>query len=234
VDKQPQQQPLPPKKKAINAEQWILLVGIFCFFAFLAILGLGFLPLLTNRPLPLPQAVANIIAMPTAPLPTLKTPTPGGLPTPTPTPVFEGTPPTPMYTPRATSLPGIYLPTPFMPVNIIDLARIMEGESRFDLQAAYYVGWVARNRLEHTAYGDTYLKVSSGFFGYRADLEPRKDFVKLAQDVMRAKTDPTQGCLYALSRTDITKLGVPPGRADVTIGEWFFFRTWPVQRSGGR
>ncbi|MCG3207048.1 MAG: hypothetical protein FOGNACKC_00648 [Anaerolineae bacterium] len=226
------QRPTPPTKKP-SAEQIVLLLGLLGFIAFVGIIGLGFVPLLTSRPMPsfVPAGVAQIIAFPTAALPQLKTPTPGGPPTATPTVIYNGTPPTPVYTPRATSLPGLYLPAPIMPVNIIDLARIMQGESRFDLQAAYYVGWVARNRLEHPAYGNTYLKVSAGFFGYRPDLQPRKEFIKLAQEVMRAKEDPTQGCLYALSRTDITKLGVPPGRADVTIGEWFFFHTWPV---GGR
>lgn len=226
------QHPNPPAPKP-TIEQLVLLIGVFGFLAFIGIIGLGFLPLLGHRPLPafLPPRVAQMMALPTVVLPQPKTPTPGGPPTPTPTAVYNGIPPTPMYTPRPTSLPGLRLPAPIMPINIMDLARIMEGESRFDLEAAYYVGWVARNRLEHPAYGDTYLKVSTGFFGYRSDLKPREEFIKLAQKVMRATEDPTSGCLYALSRTDITKLGVPPGRADVTIGEWFFFHTWPV---GGR
>jgi hypothetical protein len=104
----------------------------------------------------------------------------------------------------------------------------MQGESPGDKEAAYRVGWVAKNRLLHQGYGDTYFIVSSGFFGYRPDLQPNEEFLKLAQRVIKSNEDPTGGCLYALSRTDITKLGVPPGRADVAYGEWFFFRTWPL------
>jgi hypothetical protein len=104
----------------------------------------------------------------------------------------------------------------------------MQGESPGDPEAAYYVGWVAKNRLLHKSYGDTYAVVSYGFFGYRADMEPSKEFLNIARQVIKAKADPTGGCLYALSRTDITNLGVPPSRADVTKGEWFFFKIWPV------
>ena len=114
-------------------------------------------------------------------------------------------------------------------VSIIDLARIMQGESTGDKEAAYMVGWVARNRLEHPSYGDTYYEVSSGFFGYLDGVQPNEDFIDVARQVMRSREDPTGGSLYALSRTDITKLGVPPARADVALNEWFFFRTWPLQ-----
>jgi hypothetical protein len=137
-----------------------------------------------------------------------------------------------MYTPRPTSLPGPILPlfpVP-RPIDVIDLARIMQGESAADLDAAYYVGWVAKNRLLHEGYGNTYALVSSGFFGYRGDFQPKQEFINLAARIIRTKKDPTGGCLYALSRTDITKLGVPPERADVTRGEWFFFKVWPVPR----
>jgi hypothetical protein len=113
-------------------------------------------------------------------------------------------------------------------LTALDLARIMQGESPGDLEAAYRVGWVAKNRLLHVGYGDTYGVVSHGFFGYRADLQPSKEFLAMARRVIKSREDPTSGCLYALSRTDITKLGIPPGRADVTYGEWFFFRTWPL------
>ncbi len=104
----------------------------------------------------------------------------------------------------------------------------MQGESTGDKEAAYYVGWVAKNRLLHEGYGDTYAMVSSGFFGYKASLNPNEDFLEIAIRITRAREDPTDGCLYALSRTDITNLGIPPGRADVTKGEWFFFKTWPL------
>jgi hypothetical protein len=168
-------------------------------------------------------------------LPPTWTPTPFQevVPSPTGTDVALGLVPTRIYTPRPTSLPG--LPTPrwwayygIMQLTVLDLARIMQGESPGDKEAAYMVGWVAKNRLLHQGYGDTYFIVSSGFFGYRPDLQPNDEFLDIARRVIHSNEDPTDGCLYALSRTDITNLGVPPGRADVAYGEWFFFRTWPL------
>ena len=163
-------------------------------------------------------------------LPATWTPTPSReiQPSPTATPAAVGVIPTRLYTPRPTSLPGLPMPV-FVPrLTTLDLARIMQGESPGDKQAAYMVGWVAKNRLLHAGYGDTYAIVSHGFFGYRAQMQRNKEFLALARQVIKSTEDPTAGCLYALSRTDITNLGVPPGRADVTFGEWFFFRTWPL------
>ena len=110
--------------------------------------------------------------------------------------------------------------------DVIDLARIIQGESAGDKEAAYRVGWVAKNRLKTNGYGRNYYEVSSGFFGYRANSQPSKEFIEIAKRIIRAPKDPTHGSLYALSRTDITYLGVPASRADVAYGEWFFFKTW--------
>jgi hypothetical protein len=142
--------------------------------------------------------------------------------------VVSGDVPTRIYTPRPTSLPGLPLPIVPRSISVIDLARIMQGESPGDKEAAYMVGWVAKNRLLHPSYGETYLDVSGGYFGYLAGINPNNEFMDIARRVIRSRDDPTGGSLYALSRTDITKLGVPPGRADVAYGEWFFFRTWPL------
>lgn len=220
------------RARGISVEQIVLLLGVLGFLTFLWIVVFGVLPLLSGRPLP--RMVVQAAATRGFVLP--PTWTPGPIPeivtTSVATPVFDGTQPTRMYTPRATSLPGLpqlVFPLPTH-IDVVDLARIMEGESRFDQEAAYYVGWVAKNRLLHPGYGDSYARVSSGFFGYRADMRPHQDFIKLAQKVIRAKKDPTNGSLYALARIDIVKLGVPPERADVAIGEWYFFKTWPVNR----
>jgi hypothetical protein len=218
----------PKKLKNLTAEQWFLFAALILACLFACLIIFLFMPLLSRRPLP-----AQIVAMAATQgfvLPPTWTPTPGGpvFPTPVATPVSDGNLPTRIYTPRATSMPGA--PMPIVPprFSVLDLARIMQGESPGDPAAAYYVGWVAKNRLLNDGNGDTYAVVSHGFFGYRAEMNPYKEFLKIAQQVIRAKEDPTQGCLYALSRTDITHLGVPPSRADVTKGEWFFFRTWPV------
>ena len=234
----PKNRTLTDKIKQVSAEQWVLLIGLFSFLFFLWVLAFMFLPLLAGRSarLPLPEVIIQAAATRGFVLPPTWTPGPTDefIPTPVPGQVNDGSVPTRIYTPRATSLPGVVLPDFPMPIEVIDLARILEGESRGDLEAAYYVGWVAKNRRTHEAYGKTFRVVSSGFFGYKVDRQPTLDFIKLAQRVIRAKEDPTSGCLYALSRTDITNLGVPPSRADVTKGEWFFFRTWPVTRGRGR
>lgn len=219
------------KRRSLTAEGWFLLVALLFACLFVCIIIFLFMPLLGRPTLP-PQVVAIAVTQGFV-LPPTWTPTPGGpiVPTPLATPVSDGSMPTRVYTPRPTSLPGLPpLPTPiFQPrISVVDLARIMQGESPGDPEAAYYVGWVAKNRLLHKGYGDTYAVVSHGFFGYRADMDPSREFLKIAQQVIRSREDPTGGCLYALSRTDITKLGVPPSRADVTKGEWFFFKTWPV------
>jgi len=234
----PKNSTLTDKIKHLGAEQLVLLTGLFSFLFFLWVLAFLFLTLVSGRSarLPLPAVVVQAAATAGFVLPPTWTPGPTDIfvPTPLPGQVYDGSVPTRIYTPRATSLPGVVLPEFPMPIEVIDLARILEGESRFDLEAAYYVGWVAKNRRTHEAYGKTFRHVSSGFFGYKADRQPGIEFIKVAQRVIHAKQDPTAGCLYALSRTDITKLGVPPSRADVTKGEWFFFRTWPVTRIGGR
>jgi hypothetical protein len=226
-------------KIKFSAEQVVLLVAALSLLAFVVIVVFIFFPSVNKSDTPF--SPAELASIPTAasswtPPPTW-TPKPGsGIPaaaTPIPSQVYDGSVPTALYTPRATSLPGVpplpLFPVP-RPIDVVDLARIMQGESTGDLDAAYYVGWVAKNRLLHEGYGDNYALVSSGFFGYRADIEPADAFIQLARKIMRDKKDPTNGCLYALSRTDITKLGVPPERADVTRGEWFFFRIWPVRR----
>jgi hypothetical protein len=227
----PQEQPIPNRKR-FNAEDWILLVALAGFIIFFWIIIFLFFPLLSGRPYPvaLPQAVVDIAVTQGFVLPPTWTPGPTQeiIVTPPATQVYDGSVPTRVYTPRPTSLPGVPLPEIPVRVSALDLARILQGESPGDKEAAYYVGWVAKNRLRHSGYGDTYAAVSNGFFGYRADLQPSKEFMEIARQVIRARQDPTGGCLYALSRTDITKLGVPPSQADVTKGEWFFFKTWPV------
>jgi hypothetical protein len=222
----------PSVVKRFSAEQWVLFAGLFFFVIFLWLITFLLLSIASGRPsfVVLPPAIVEIAATQGFVLPPTWTPIPEQtlVPTPTGTEVWDGQVPTRMYTPRPTSLPG--LPLPFFPssLSVVDLARIMQGESPGDIEAAYMVGWVAKNRLLHPGYGDTYAVVSYGFFGYRADLEPSKEFLSLARKVMRSSEDPTGGALYALSRTDITKLGIPPGRADVAYGEWFFFKTWPL------
>ncbi len=212
-------------------------IGLFCFLLFVGMMLIFFVPQLQEGPGPLalaaPQPPAT--ATPDFVLPATWTPSPEPeiIPTSLPTNIAFGLLPTPIYTPRPTSLPGIPFPSfaPFQQpatISVIDLARIMQGESPGDKEAAYMVGWVAKNRLQHIGYGDTYAVVSSGFFGYLDGVEPTDEFKNIARRVIRDRIDPTDGCLYALSRTDITNLGVPPGRADVAYGEWFFFKTWPL------
>jgi hypothetical protein len=195
-----------------------------------------FLPLLTQRhqPVALSPIIVELAATRGFILPPTWTPGPTReiIPTATSTLAFDGTLPTRIYTPRATSLPGLPLPLQIPTLSVLDLARIMQGESPGDKEAAYRVGWVAKNRLLHPSYGDTYAVVSHGFFGYRPDLSPSKEFMDIARRIIKAREDPTGGCLYALSRTDITNLGVPPSRADVAYGEWFFFKTWPLGNFG--
>lgn len=231
-DKATEDKPSFPRQ--LTPEQVILIISLFCFLVFLWLVAFLIFSVAPNRS---PSVVQRLLLIPaTTPefvLPATWTPTPVGTPaplTPTATGVHDGSEPTRIYTPRATSAPLGSLPFPFLPprLTVVDLARIMQGESPGDLQAAYRVGWVAKNRLLHPSYGDTYAVVSYGFFGYRADLEPSKEFLAMARRVIRSTEDPTGGCLYALSRTDITKLNVPASRADVAYGEWFFFRTWPL------
>jgi hypothetical protein len=235
---QQKQKSLPTKlQRKLNAEDWVLLTGAAGFFAFLCIVAFFLIPLLSGRPSPvaLPPAIVEMAATQGFVLPPTWTPgpTPKFNPTAMGTQVYDGTVPTRVYTPRATSLPGLPpLPMPVIvrrnDINVIDLARIMQGESPGDKEAAYYVGWVAKNRLMHDSYGDSIAIVSSGFFGYRASIQPSDEFLQIAVRVMRDRRDPTEGSLYALSRTDITNLGIPPQRADITKGEWFFFKTWPL------
>jgi hypothetical protein len=224
------------EREGLSAEDWVLFTAIFSFVVFLWIIVLLFIPLLSGQPapIPLPPVIVDIAATRGFVLPPTWTPgpTPVVVSTPTPTQIYDGSLPTRVYTPRPTSLPGIpFLFPNIVPINnieVIDLARIMQGESPGDKEAAYYVGWVAKNRRTHSGYGPTYAVVSNGFFGYRADIQPRKEFLEIAWRIIRARKDPTEGSLYALSRTDITQLGIPLQRADVAKGEWFFFRTWPL------
>ena len=220
------------EKRGFSAEQIVLVLGLFGFVIVVWIVGFLLFAMAAGRQTTamLPAPLVKMAATRGFVLPPTWTPTPIRtiIGTPTPTAVWDGQAPTRIYTPRATSLPGLPMPMFAPQISVVDLARIMQGESPGDPEAAYMVGWVAKNRLLHTSYGDTYFVVSSGFFGYRAEMQPSKQFMDIARRVIRDKQDPTGGCLYALSRTDITKLGIPPGRADVAYGEWFFFRTWPL------
>jgi hypothetical protein len=220
------------QKSNLSVERVILFVGLLGFLTFIWMLAFFFVPMLQHRsrPNPLFGPVVEVTATPDFRLPPTWTPGPTEelIPTLAGTQVVSGDVPTRIYTPRPTSLPGLPLPIVPRSISVIDLARIMQGESPGDKEAAYMVGWVAKNRLLHPSYGETYLDVSGGFFGYLAGINPNNEFMDIARRVIRSRDDPTGGSLYALSRTDITKLGVPPGRADVAYGEWFFFRTWPL------
>ncbi len=219
--------------KKISPEIIILLIGVAAFalfggiilFLLMSVAGIDAQRVTTDRGRPVVTATDSAFV-----LPSTWTPTPRReiQPTPTGTLAAAGLLPTRIYTPRPTSLSGLPMPVIAPRLSVLDLARIMQGESPGDREAAYMVGWVAKNRLVHVGYGETYAVVSHGFFGYRAHMHPSKEFMSLARNVIKSTEDPTGGCLYALSRTDITKLGIPPGRADVAFGEWFFFRTWPL------
>ncbi|GIK41160.1 MAG: hypothetical protein BroJett011_49930 [Chloroflexota bacterium] len=227
----------PKRRRKLTPEQIFLFLGIFGFIVFIWIMAFLFLPLLAHRPVPAALAPVLIVEMAATRgfvLPPTWTPTPSReiIPTATSTLAYDGLVPTRMYTPRPTSLPGLPLPLQVPKLSVLDLARIMQGESPGDKEAAYMVGWVAKNRLVHPSYGDTYAVVSHGFFGYRPDLTPSKEFMDIARRIIKSREDPTGGCLYALSRTDITKLRIPPSRADVAFGEWFFFKTWPLADRG--
>jgi len=225
-------------KKLFSPEQIFLIIGLLGFIIFLWLMLFLLSAFRVDRvELARDPLLVEGTATPGFTLPPTWTPTPEQevVPSPIGTNVALGLAPTRIYTPRPTSLPG--LPTPrwwayygLTQLTVLDLARIMQGESPGDKEAAYMVGWVAKNRLLHQGYGETYFVVSSGFFGYRADLQPNDEFLGIARRVINSDDDPTDGCLYALSRTDITKLRVPPARADVAYGEWFFFRTWPLSR----
>jgi len=224
-------------KRALQPEDVVLLLGATGFILFLGLIFI-LVVLLPYKSSPI-KSIAPLAISPVQPfsLPPTWTPrpTPEVIPTLRPTPVFTGRLAAHLYQSRPPAeLMRIPLPPlfafrgPLSQREVLDLARILQGESPGDKQAAYWVGWVAKNRHRHAGYGDTYYEVSSGFFGYRADTQPREEFIEIAKRIIRSGRDPTDGCLYALSRTDITNLGVPPERADKHIGEWFFFRTWPL------
>ncbi|MDM8521111.1 hypothetical protein QUF64_13790 [Anaerolineales bacterium HSG6] len=228
-------------RPTIGPEEAILAVGALCFLIFGCVVMVVMLPLITQANVAVADGSLNILPIqPSSPnytptLPPTWTPsvTPIVIPTLVGTPVFTGRlavhlhRPNPQRSKMRLAIPSFNFVVPHHQ-EIVDLARILQGESPGDKEAAYRVGWVAKNRHRHGGYGDSYYEVSSGFFGYRANMQPSEEFLQIAQRIIRAQKDPTDGCLYALSRTDITNLGVPPSRADVAYGEWFFFRTWPL------
>ncbi len=231
--------------RRLRAEDWVLLIGLFFFGLFICVVTAAFF-LLRDEQIYLPPIV-KVVVVPGFTLPPVWTATPirEVIPTPLPTQVFTGTLSPHLYTPRGPRLAKhLALPSYNLTrlskerndnkvavltnIEVLDLARIMQGESGGDPQAAYQVGWVAKNRLNHGGYGETYREVSSGFFGYRESINPTAEFLEISRRVITDSKDPTNGCLYALSRTDITNLGVPARRADGAFHEWFFFRTWPL------
>lgn len=118
----------------------------------------------------------------------------------------------------------------------IALAQIMQGEAhhRFmgdDFTGAYYVGWVARNRLESGKYGETYAEIQGGFNG-TSHSPPRWEYLDLARLVLSGNGDLTQGALYVFSQQDVERLGFAEERATLTIRAsehraLLFFAEWP-------
>jgi hypothetical protein len=106
----------PKKRRNINAEQWILFIGLFGFIVFIWMMAFFFLPLLANRstPLALSPMIIEIAATRGFILPPTWTPssTREMVPTATATVIFDGAVPTRIYTPP-TSLPGLPLPFRF-------------------------------------------------------------------------------------------------------------------------
>ncbi|MEM7348092.1 MAG: hypothetical protein AAF485_28000 [Chloroflexota bacterium] len=106
-----------------TAEYWILMIGLACFCLFVGIISFFLLPLASGRsaPIALPQAIVEAAATQGFVLPATWTPgpTPQIEPTTTATVVYDGAAPTRLYTPRATSLSGIPMPTFMRQVYLI-------------------------------------------------------------------------------------------------------------------
>lgn len=215
-----------------SGRQWLILAGL----AIVNVVVLGFVALawwLTAALVPPaaappgglpPEPAADLPYPPTWTPTATRTPAP---PTATPTLVLIG--PAPASTATPEPAPDLFrTPTP-VPA-LADLARIMQGESPGDMRAAYYVGWVAKNRLLAGGYGRTYAEVARGFNGYRTSAVAREPFLRLAKQVIVARRDPTGGSIYALSHTDLNNLGLSPETAASGVGQWYFFREWPRRR----
>lgn len=221
----------------LSERQQITLAVLFLLNGYV---WLCFLLLFTADSMPLnPLPTQVIAAVETAgfEFPPTWTPSPTSTPAPptdTATMVVLGEP-TRMYTPHPTPLPANVWYRRRSEVakerDIIDLANILQGESPGVPSSAIWVGWVAKNRLMHGGYGDTIKEVSAGFFGYKEGRQPKQLYIDLARQVMESENDPTGGCLYCLSQTDIEHLGVRPEQADTVTGHgrstWYFFKKWP-------
>lgn len=126
-------------------------------------------------------------------------------------------------------------PPYFVTVEEVLLARIMQGEAGHLYmegdEAAFCVGWVARNRLESGRYGSSFSKVEvgSGFAG--TVRRSRQHYYNLARLVLRSKWDPTNGALYALSQQDVDNLEFDVTKATLVIRvsedrALFFLKNW--------
>jgi len=119
----------------------------------------------------------------------------------------------------------------------IALAQIMQGEAHHQYMAgsydgAYYIGWVARNRLLSQRYGSSYIEVQAGFNGTIAGT-PRQEYLILARLVISGKKDPTHGALYMFSQQDVNQLGFDESNATLIIRAsesraLMFFARWPI------
>ena len=222
--------PSKPLRNKLSAEYIILFLGLLGLLIFVWMMIFFFVPFLRQRPQPLSSSPPVMVATSTPDfiLPPTWTPEPTEVIIPTlgGTQVVSGEAPTRVYTPRATSLSGIPRPDLSRPssIEIIDLARILQGESAGDKQAAYMVGWVAKNRLFHVGYGDTYAEVSGGFFGYLAGVQPSRRVSRPCPSHHQSKRRPDQrGPLCAI--TDGHHKIRHPGRS----GRYCFWRVVLLQ-----
>ena len=92
------------------------------------------------------------------------------------------------------------------------LAMTMYGEAAIlqDADAAMAVGHVFMNRLEEyhlgrIGFGSTPEEVAKGFNGFAATSldDVPSSFLRYAEAVVNRDSDPTGGCLYILSRSDM-------------------------------
>jgi hypothetical protein len=116
------------------------------------------------------------------------------------------------------------------------LAQIIQGEASHEFmrdngEAAYCVGWVAKNRLESGEYGSSYQEVQEGFNGSIVT-DPKWRYLVVARLVIYHRNDPTDGALYALSQQDVDRLGFGGAEACLVLvasaeRAVYFFKEWP-------
>ncbi len=107
------------------------------------------------------------------------------------------------------------------------IANAIEGEcgTKIDLTCYIPLGWTILNRYNN-GQGSIKQIVTKYYYGFKSSRKISERAMEVAKSLQYV-SDPTNGCIYAFSNSDVHNLGIKI-KPDFRTKGTQFWRTWPV------